>query len=93
MRKTFLILLAVLGTIHAFSQHDERILRRELESVIRDFRGEVGIYVRHLKSGLTVGINQDTLFPTASMIKVPITIGVFEKIEKNELDLARETMR
>ena len=30
-------------------------------------------------------INADTIFPTASMIKVPITIGVFDKIEKGLL--------
>jgi beta-lactamase class A len=30
-------------------------------------------------------INADTIFPTASMIKVPITIGMFNKIESGEI--------
>jgi beta-lactamase class A len=39
-----------------------------------------------LKTGKTVEINADTIFPTASMIKIPITIGVFDKIEKGFLN-------
>jgi beta-lactamase class A len=33
-----------------------------------------------------VAINADTIFPTASMVKVPILIGVMDKISKGELD-------
>jgi beta-lactamase class A len=38
-----------------------------------------------LKNGKTAEINADTLFPTASMIKVSIQCGVMDKIEKGEL--------
>lgn len=60
-------------------------LEGKLRELANSFHGDVGIYVRHLKSGLTVNINADSLFPTASMIKIPITIGVFDKIERGEL--------
>lgn len=60
-----------------------------LESKIKKraagFKGDVGIFVKHLRTGEEVAINADSLFPTASMIKVPITIGMFDKIEKGEL--------
>lgn len=56
-----------------------------LQRVADDFRGKVGIYVRHLGTGQEVAINADTLFPTASMVKIPITIGIFDRIEKGEL--------
>ena len=49
-------------------------------------RGTTGLYVRHLGTGETVAINADTLFPTASMIKVSILCGTFDKITKGELD-------
>ncbi|QHL88521.1 serine hydrolase [Nibribacter ruber] len=61
-------------------------LTQKLEALTKGFEGEVGIYVKHLKTGKTVAINADTLFPTASMIKVPIMVGVFNKIERGELD-------
>ena len=47
--------------------------------------GKVGIYVRHLETGETAAINADTLFPTASMIKLPILTTLFDQIEKGEI--------
>lgn len=70
----------------SYAQQEDRLLRQKLEPLVRNFKGTVGIYVYHLKSGKTVSINADTVFPTASMIKVPITIGMFDKIEKGEID-------
>jgi beta-lactamase class A len=69
----------------ASAQKEDRILRQKLEPLVAAFRGEVGIYVQHLQSGKTVTINADTIFPTASMIKVPITIGMSDRIEKGEI--------
>jgi len=60
-------------------------LTRALQQRVSDFPGNVGLYVRHLVTGQEVAINADSLFPTASMIKIPITIGIFDKIEKGEL--------
>jgi len=66
-------------------QTTDRALAKKLQDLADDFHGDVGIFVRHVKTGRTVAINADTLFPTASMIKVPITIGMFQKIEKGEI--------
>jgi len=91
MKKTFVILLvasilSVAQTKHTTSNtHIDKVLTKKLLSLVKDFKGEYGIYVRHLKSGKTVAINADSLFPTASMIKIPIMIGIFDKIEKGEL--------
>lgn len=68
------------------AQPVDQTLTKRLEALVQNFEGDVGIYVRHLKTGRTVAIKADTIFPTASMIKVPITIGVFNKIEQGELD-------
>lgn len=68
------------------STKTDKVLTRKLQALVEPFRGKVGIYVRHLKTGKTVAINADTLFPTASMIKVPITCGLFDRISKGELD-------
>lgn len=60
-------------------------LNASLHHLATDFRGRVGIYVRHLDTGQEVAIDADSVFPTASMIKIPITVGIFDKIEKGEL--------
>ncbi len=76
----------LLITLSAFAQKTDRELTSKLEELARSFQGDLGIYVRHLPSGRTATVNADTLFPTASMIKIPITIGIFNRIEKGELD-------
>jgi beta-lactamase class A len=68
------------------SQKDDAALRKKLQPIVSAFHGDVGIYVHHLKTGKTVAINADTIFPTASMIKIPITIGIFNKIEQGKIN-------
>ncbi|RMF10272.1 MAG: serine hydrolase [Candidatus Neomarinimicrobiota bacterium] len=63
------------------------LLKTRLERMAADFRGEVGIYVHHPARGLTLSIHGDDLFPTASMVKIPIMIGIYDRIEKGELSL------
>ena len=68
----------------------DKVLTTKLEPLVRNFHGTAGIYVRNLKTGATVAINADTLFPTASMIKVPIMCGLFDMIEKGGLTWQQE---
>jgi beta-lactamase class A len=77
-----LVTLSLKGT----AQKEDGVLKKKIQELTNGFQGDVGIYVRHLKTGKTVAINADTIFPTASMIKVPITIGMFDKIERGEID-------
>ncbi len=89
--KKFILLFLIVSSLIAQSNNPfprsktDKVLTKRLLDIVQDFKGEVGIYVRHLKTGKTVEINADTLFPTASMIKIPIMIGIFDKIEKGEL--------
>lgn len=66
-------------------QDDE--LRLKINLLIEGFKGEVGIYVYNLSTEEEVNIQGDTLFPTASVVKIPILVGVFDKINKGELSL------
>ena len=63
----------------------DKALTKKLQDLVKEFNGDYGIYVRHLKTGKTVEINADTMFPTASMVKVPIMVGIMDKVEKGEL--------
>jgi len=79
-------LLAVLlfFTNTTFAQTDKK-LTAKLQELTKSFNGQVGIYVQNLKTGKTAAINADTLFPTASMIKVSIQCGLMDKIEKGQM--------
>jgi len=86
MRLILIILFCfcLMNTIDA--QKTDEKLTKELSQLIQGFHGDIGIYVHDLKHNRTVAINADTIFPTASMVKVPILIGVMDKIKKGELD-------
>lgn len=86
------LILAVLLLPHpAGAQSHWPELRRDarleaaLAQLAQQVRGDVGIYVRHVKSGKGAMIRADELFPTASMIKVPILATTFDRIEHGQL--------
>lgn len=81
----FLACFSVFGQKTAKEKPDAA-LQRKLEALVAGFDGEVGIYVHNLKNGKTAAINPDSLFPTASMIKIPIMVGIFDKIARGELN-------
>ncbi len=84
-KKTFLILILLAAAILLSNCQQKPNLKTTLEKRVENFKGDVGIFVKDLKTGETVEINADTVFPTASMIKVPIMLKIFDKIEKGEL--------
>jgi beta-lactamase class A len=88
--KSIIVSIVLLINISAGAQKQDKVLYPKLKALTNQFNGDVGIYVHHLKSGRTVAINADSIFPTASMIKIPITIGMFEKIERKEIDYHTE---
>ncbi|MBA4849884.1 serine hydrolase [Emticicia sp. BO119] len=89
----FISLLIILSTpSFTFSQNlkEDLKLKTKLQEVLKGFNGDVGIYVRNLKTNKFVAINADTVFPTASMIKIPIMIGTFDKIRQGALKYEQE---
>ena len=83
MRK--IIFFVLLIPINCFSQKINKKLQQQIEAVVKNYEGEIGLYVKSLKTGKVVAINADTIFPTASIVKVPILIGIMDKINKGEL--------
>ena len=60
-------------------------LQAQLERAVEGFHGRVGIYARQLGSGREAAVNADELFPTASMIKVPILLKVYDDVAAGRL--------
>jgi beta-lactamase class A len=64
-----------------------RKLMAELETQAARFPGETGIVIKDLKSGQSVCINSSRLFPSASLVKVPIMAAVFAAAQEGKLSL------
>jgi beta-lactamase class A len=58
----------------------DKKLEARLRALTDTFHGVAGVYVLNLRTGREVAINADTVFPTASIVKIPILVGIFDKI-------------
>jgi beta-lactamase class A len=81
----FTLLILIFSSFISSAQKLDKKLESQINKLLKGFHGEVGIYVHDLKKNKTVSINADSVFPTASMVKIPILIGIMDKIEKGEL--------
>lgn len=81
------IFLSSLLTVALFSgaQKTDKHLQQQLAALLNGFNGEIGVYVHDLTKNRVVSIHADTVFPTASMVKIPILTGIMRKIESGEL--------
>lgn len=83
--KTFIFLILAFVSNAVFAQKSNLALQNKIKSLFESFNGEAGIYVYNLKDHSTISINADTIFPTASMVKVPILIGLMHQINDGVL--------
>lgn len=68
-----------------YAQKSDKKLTDNLKELIAGFDGEIGIYVQHFKTNKIVELSADTVFPTASIVKVPLLVGVFAKVNSGDL--------
>jgi len=84
MKKILICFLLFIQCI-ANAQKTDTKLQQQITELIQGFHGDIGIYVHDLKHNKVVAINADTIFPTASIVKVSILIGIMDKIQKGDL--------
>ncbi|NOT50891.1 MAG: serine hydrolase [Chitinophagaceae bacterium] len=85
MIKKNILFLAILLPVFLLAQKTDKKLDAKLREAISGFNGDIGVYVKSLRTGKIVAINADTIFPTASIVKVPILLGIMDRINKGEL--------
>lgn len=58
---------------------------QKIEEKIKAYDGVAGVYVRDIKGGWGYGIRPDEEFFSASVIKVPIMVAIYRKVDAGEL--------
>ena len=81
----FLTAVAGMFFLSALAQKTDKHLQKQINDLIKDFHGDIGIYVQDLSRNRVVAINADTVFPTASIVKIPILVGIMHKINEGKL--------
>ena len=69
------------------SIREDAALTEQIEALLDGFRGDAGVYVRHLRTGASVFIRGDEIFPTASLIKIPLLLTLYDRAERGLLEL------
>ena len=72
------------------AQRTDKPLQNEIANLVNGFNGKVGVYVYDIRKDKTAAVNADSIFPTASMVKIPILIGIMHKINNGELSYHQE---
>jgi beta-lactamase class A len=76
------------GTVDCASAQRLDKLRGPLEQRMARHRGTVGLFVKDLTNGEILSIRGSEQFPSASVIKVPILVELFQQVERGPLKLS-----
>jgi beta-lactamase class A len=66
----------------------EDSLEARLAPLAKAHKGKVAIAVKHLGSGETYFLNADEVMPTASLIKLPVMIEVYQQVSEGKIKLS-----
>src|SRR5512135_1066127 len=65
--------------------------KAELEAVVQkeaaSVKGILGVWIRHVESGQTVGFNESRRFQLASVFKIPVLLTLFKGIDEGRFSL------
>jgi D-alanyl-D-alanine carboxypeptidase (penicillin-binding protein 5/6) len=84
-------LVVLLGSTQWLSAKEADEPKKSLEDVLKPaieaHHGDVGLAVKHLKTGESYEYKADRPMPTASLIKLPVMIATYEAVDKEKLSL------
>ena len=83
--KQKILFLCLLIPVITIAQKTDKKLQQQIENLVKGYKGDIGIYVHDLKHNKIVAINADTIFPTASIVKISILAGIMDKLQKGDL--------
>lgn len=83
--KQIIVCFLSIASFAAAAQKTDKKLQAKISEALSGFHGSMGVYVYDLTKNKIAAINADTIYPTASIVKIPILIGVMHKIYNGEL--------
>lgn len=86
--KSLLVVVALVCGSALGAQTPVERLRLQVEDAIKAAKGDVGVVIRHLESGVEIAVRGDEPFPLASAFKLPILVELYaqERAGRVKLD-------
>lgn len=60
-----------------------------VQNAISQVQGTIGVAARHLETGKEIRHNADTVFFTASTLKIPVLVELYRQVDQGKVDLSR----
>jgi len=70
-----------------FAHADTAALHKQLDALAAAHHGVLGYAISNLDTGERLSLRGDETFPTASLIKVPILVTLYDLVEQKQLGL------
>jgi beta-lactamase class A len=70
-----------------FTRADTSALHKQLDAIAAGHHGVLGYSISNLDTGERLSLRGDETFPTASLIKVPILVTLFDQVEQKQVSL------
>ncbi len=88
-RATLLVCALLLPALATSARQDQDLapLKTEIQKIIAEYHGEVGVAIEHVETGRGFAINGHKRFPLASVYKVPIMVEVFRQAAEGKFSL------
>lgn len=80
----------LLAVLTALADTPDQQLEQRIAELDREMTGSLGVYIRHLGQGWSVGHRADRDWYLASTIKIPLGIALMQRAEAGELSLDEE---
>ena len=82
---SLLLIVSACSSTKISPAEESKAIDQNLQTLITHFKGDVGIYAKNLSNGQEIALNADSLFRTASMVKIPILLVLFDRIQSGDL--------
>ncbi len=86
MKKIYPLLFLLALSANLCAQKTDRKLQSKLREVVAGYNGDIGLFVKNINTGAVAAVNADTVFPTASIVKLQIFTGIIDKMRRGELN-------
>jgi beta-lactamase class A len=86
----FLVAFCMICSLNLFAQKKHEIFRREIEKIIPQAKGQVGIAMMGLEDRETFLFNEGLKYPMQSVYKFPLALAVLDQVDKGKLSLSQK---
>jgi len=74
---------------HNVSLLTKEKVEKDIQNLALEYEGIIGAAAKNFNTGETIFVNADSLFPTASVIKLPILVELFSQAKSKKIDLQK----